>query len=76
MIGSHYREMGRHLGLTEANLDSLEDEWPHNYHEKVMGIFKKWKQMRGRKADRSHLILAMENVHPVQGEILDFLKKR
>lgn len=58
-VGKDWRRLARHLKVTDAKIDAIEEKYPRNLTEQVRESLRVWKSARREDATVSHLVRAL-----------------
>nr|XP_004459405.1 FAS-associated death domain protein [Dasypus novemcinctus] len=58
-MGRDWRRLARHLRVSDAKIDVIEEKYPRNLTEQVRESLRTWKNMRGEEATVAHLVGAL-----------------
>ncbi|XP_045631795.1 FAS-associated death domain protein [Ursus americanus] len=55
-VGKDWRRLARHLKVTDAKIDAIEEKYPRNLTEQVRESLRVWKSTKTEEATVSHLV--------------------
>ncbi|VCW70556.1 unnamed protein product [Gulo gulo] len=58
-VGKDWRRLARHLKVTDAKIDAIEEKYPRNLTEQVRESLRVWKSAEREDATVSHLVRAL-----------------
>ena len=58
-VGKDWRRLARHLKVTDAKIDAIEEKYPRNLTEQVRESLRVWKNTKREDATVSHLVRAL-----------------